>query len=255
MTEPMPKLSLLTPTYNRQAYLPLLAEAMAAQTATDYEWLVLDDSPEPVQLSGKNLTYIHMEERLSVGKKRNILAEQASGDILIHIDDDDYYGPNYAANMAKSLIEEKADMLLLSGFLCSDLRYPAHGWYLPAIKQSVGFNFGKDGPIPLDLGKLKLPLIHLCFGFSYAYTKALWQLQNFPELNAFEDREFTRQALINHKIITREDRDIDVIHTVHGGSTSNCFPQYMIPEFMIERMLPDGFAHLQRLRELVKQGL
>lgn len=249
----MVKLSLLTPTYNRQKFLPLLAEAIANQTADDFEWLVLDDTPEPVKLEGRNLKYIHEKRRMTLGEKRNVLAQESSGDILIHIDDDDCYGPQYAANMAKTLLHEKADMLMLSGFLCSDLRYSAHGWYRPIIKKGVAFKFEKEGPTPLDLAKLTIPLIHLCFGFCYAYTRELWKKNKFPEVNKFEDLDFTRSAVQGHKLFVREDRSIDVIHTVHGGSASNCFPQYLIPEFMVESLTPERLKYLHRLQVINKQ--
>ena len=36
-------LTIFTPTYNRAATLPRLYESLLSQTATDFEWLLVDD--------------------------------------------------------------------------------------------------------------------------------------------------------------------------------------------------------------------
>jgi glycosyltransferase involved in cell wall biosynthesis len=74
------------------------------------EWVIIDDSETPVtnkifDLTNKlrKLTYIKLPHRVFVGVKRNIAKEVADGDILIHMDDDDYYNRHYLSNMCASL--------------------------------------------------------------------------------------------------------------------------------------------------------
>jgi glycosyltransferase involved in cell wall biosynthesis len=64
------------------------------------EWIVLDDGTDCVkdifeEAAKKipNLRYIRLEEKKLIGAKRNILNKQAKGDILVAMDDDDYYPP------------------------------------------------------------------------------------------------------------------------------------------------------------------
>ncbi len=42
-----PLVSIITPTYQRAALLPLAWKCVASQQLTEFEWLVLDDSPSP----------------------------------------------------------------------------------------------------------------------------------------------------------------------------------------------------------------
>ena len=42
-----PKHSIITPTYQRHSMLRLQHRAISEQTERDFEWLILDDSPEP----------------------------------------------------------------------------------------------------------------------------------------------------------------------------------------------------------------
>ena len=102
----MTLLSILTPTYERHAFLPYLARMIQRQTVplTDIEWIVVDDSASslhewfadhPLQTSLQRVCYVHLPHKEPIGCKRNLTKTLAHGDYLIHMDDDDYYAPNY----------------------------------------------------------------------------------------------------------------------------------------------------------------
>ena len=62
------------------------------------EWIILDDGSDPVEdlfkdLKITNLRYIYEPEKLTIGAKRNRLNKEAKGDIIVAMDDDDYYPP------------------------------------------------------------------------------------------------------------------------------------------------------------------
>ena len=68
------------------------------------EWIVLDDGSDPVEdcFKGHNLPmlrYIREPEKQNIGKKRNRLNQEAKGEILIWMDDDDYYPPSRVAHV------------------------------------------------------------------------------------------------------------------------------------------------------------
>lgn len=95
-----PFVSILTPTYNRRKYIPILIEIYKAQTypKEKMEWLILDDGADPVQdlfeqasKEIQNILYIREPEKRCIGYKRNRLNKEAKGEILICMDDDDYY--------------------------------------------------------------------------------------------------------------------------------------------------------------------
>jgi len=62
------------------------------------EWIILDDGEDCVKdvfdgLKIPGLRYIRHEGKMLIGGKRNILNKEAKGDILVAMDDDDYYSP------------------------------------------------------------------------------------------------------------------------------------------------------------------
>lgn len=98
-----PFVSVVTPTWNRAAFLPRLLYMFRYQNypADRRELIILDDS-EQSQLAtiealtqGQperfNIRYVHHPERLALGKKRNMLNEMARGEYILCMDDDDYY--------------------------------------------------------------------------------------------------------------------------------------------------------------------
>ena len=101
-----PFVSVLTPTYNRRAFIPMLIQCYRNQTypLERMEWIIFDDGPDSVQdiFTGPltkgipNLRYIREEPtesapKLSIGAKRNRLRVEAKGDICVCMDDDDWY--------------------------------------------------------------------------------------------------------------------------------------------------------------------
>ncbi len=96
-----PFVSVLTPTYNRRRFIPYIIKSYEAQTYPKdrMEWIILDDGTDSVEdlfkgLKIPNLKYIRLNEKLLIGAKRNILHKASKGDILVSMDDDDYYLPD-----------------------------------------------------------------------------------------------------------------------------------------------------------------
>lgn len=95
--------SVVTPTYNRRKFIPTLIEIYESQTypKDNMEWIIVDDGRDKVEdlfleASKKipNIKYIYKDEKMRIGAKRNLLNNEAKGDIIIAMDDDDYYPPN-----------------------------------------------------------------------------------------------------------------------------------------------------------------
>lgn len=104
-----PFVSVLTPTYNRRKFIPTLIKCYKHQTypKNRMEWIILDDGTERVgDLFAEaakhipNIRYVAAPEgeKLLIGKKRNMLNELARGDIMVAMDDDDYYPPERVAH-------------------------------------------------------------------------------------------------------------------------------------------------------------
>ena len=105
----LPFVSLVTPTYNRRRFIPSLIRCMEQQTYPKdrMEWIVLDDGQDPVgdlfRQCSLNVRYIYSKEKLTIGEKRNKLNELAGGDIIVAIDDDDFYFPERVMSAVTAL--------------------------------------------------------------------------------------------------------------------------------------------------------
>lgn len=94
--------SVVTPTYNRRKFIPILIEIYKNQTFPKHkmEWIILDDGKDSVEdlfeyvtQELPNIRYIRSHDKLRIGAKRNLLNQEARGSIIIAMDDDDYYPP------------------------------------------------------------------------------------------------------------------------------------------------------------------
>jgi glycosyltransferase involved in cell wall biosynthesis len=72
------------------------------------EWIVLDDGSDPVEDIFKEhahklpmLRYIRETTKMTIGAKRNRLNQEAKGDIIVAMDDDDYYPPERVAHVIR----------------------------------------------------------------------------------------------------------------------------------------------------------
>ena len=101
-----PFVSVCTPTYNRRAFIPTLIKCFKQQTYPKQlmEWIIIDDGEDSVEDLFKDVEcvkYFRYEEKMTIGRKRNLMHEKSRGEILVYMDDDDYYPPdrvNHAVN-------------------------------------------------------------------------------------------------------------------------------------------------------------
>jgi glycosyltransferase involved in cell wall biosynthesis len=103
----LPFVSVCTPTFNRRPFWEYTIKCFNHQ---DYpkdkmEWIIIDDGTDKIEdlVSGiSQVKYFYYNEKMSLGKKRNIMHAKSKGDILVYMDDDDYYPPervSHAVNM------------------------------------------------------------------------------------------------------------------------------------------------------------
>ena len=98
-THAKPTVSVITPTYNRRMFLPMLIHLYQEQTYPKdlRELIILDDSPETnedlIPKNDKSIRYYYQKDKMTLGEKRNKLNELARGDVIICFDDDDYHFP------------------------------------------------------------------------------------------------------------------------------------------------------------------
>ena len=105
-----PFVSICTPTFNRRPFIPGIIQCVKNQ---DYpknkiEWVILDDGSDKIEDLVKDIPYvkyIKVENKMHLGKKRNFIHEHCIGDIIVYMDDDDYYPPTRISHAVKKLID------------------------------------------------------------------------------------------------------------------------------------------------------
>lgn len=119
-----PPVSIVTPTYNRRRFIPRLISYILSQTypLARMEWVILDDGTDsiedlvaPLRSKGLEIQYIRVGAdegpKLTVGAKRNRLHAAARGEILVCMDDDDFYSPERVAHAVSTLRSRKGAAL------------------------------------------------------------------------------------------------------------------------------------------------
>ena len=111
--ENMPRVSVLTPIYNtNHAHLRACIESILNQTYTDFEFVILNDSPENSELEklvlsygDKRIRYIKNDKNIGISKSRNKLIELARGEYIAIFDHDDISHPTRLEKQVKFLDE------------------------------------------------------------------------------------------------------------------------------------------------------
>jgi len=108
-----PFVSVCTPTFNRRPFIPIIIKCFENQTypRDKMEWIIVDDGSDKIEDLVAHLPYVkyfRYEEKMTLGKKRNITNEKAKGDIIVYMDDDDYYPPDRVKHAVERLRGSKA---------------------------------------------------------------------------------------------------------------------------------------------------
>lgn len=105
----LPFVSVCTPTFNRRPFIPSMIKCFNHQTypKDKIEWIIIDDGTDKIEDLVKhhpNVKYLKFDEKMTLGKKRNLLHENSVGDILVYMDDDDYYPPTRISHAVDMLM-------------------------------------------------------------------------------------------------------------------------------------------------------
>jgi glycosyltransferase involved in cell wall biosynthesis len=118
----LPFVSICTPTFNRRPFIPFLVKCFMEQIypRDRMEWIIVDDGTDSIIDLIENLIknynlhqikYHYYKERMLLGKKRNIMHSFCKGDIIIYMDDDDFY-PKERVSHAVEVLENNKNYLI-----------------------------------------------------------------------------------------------------------------------------------------------
>ena len=108
-----PFVSICTPTFNRRPFIPIMIKCFEHQTypKDKIEWIIVDDGTDKIEDLVSHIPqvkYFKYDEKMTLGKKRNVSNEKAKGDIIVYMDDDDYYPPERVSHAVNTLKDSKA---------------------------------------------------------------------------------------------------------------------------------------------------
>jgi hypothetical protein len=109
-----PLVSVCTPTFNRRPFIPMMFQCFKNQTypAHRIEWIIVDDGTDKIEdlvnASGiSQIQYYSLPNKMTLGEKRNYMHTHAKGNIIVYMDDDDYYPPERISHAVERLTEDK----------------------------------------------------------------------------------------------------------------------------------------------------
>jgi glycosyltransferase involved in cell wall biosynthesis len=249
----LPKVSIITPTHGRPELLRHQHDIVLAQSEQDFEWLILDDSPQPCAhfagLSDPRIKYHHQAgDKMLVSVKRNWLCQRAIAPVIAQFDDDDYYAPQYLAKMLARLERSGADITKLSGWFVWSAQLRRLGWWDTNETLGLHFTFGPEPVLNAFFNKDAPDTMKnnwLGYGFSYVFKKTMWETAPFPAVEYASDYGFVAAALEKG---CRLDHFADTaglcLHVLRKDNMSKSFPQYLLPDFLLEKLFGPASAPL-----------
>lgn len=118
MREIKPKISVVVPVYNVEAYVEKCLASLAAQTYPNMEVLVVDDTSTdgggPIcdawAARDRRFRVLHLPENQGLSAARNEGIRRAAGDYVAFVDSDDYVEPDLLETLYRALEENCADI-------------------------------------------------------------------------------------------------------------------------------------------------
>jgi O-antigen biosynthesis protein len=199
-TADMPLITCSMPTRDRRRFVPLAIHYFMCQDYPNRELIIADDGRDSVAdliPPDPRISYLRIEQPISLGAKRNLICEAARGSIVVHWDDDDWSAPHRLSVQAAALARQRADLAALSRTY----------HYQP----DVGRAWLRAYPLTLRTTR---------DGGTLCYRRSLWQRVRFPNTMIGEDTRFVRDARAHRAALGLISDDSFYIAIIHGANTS-----------------------------------
>ena len=193
-----PLVSCIMPTFNRRAWVQRAVTYFLRQDYAARELIVIDDGSEPVGSllpEDPGIRYVRLEQRASIGAKRNIGCERARGEIIAHWDDDDWFAPWRLRYQVGQLLSSDADVVGLNSLL----------YWEPQARRAWRYRYPAQAR----------PWIH---DPTFCYRRELWQHCPFPDTSQSIDTRYLWQQPL--KRVSALGDPSFYVGIIHAGNTS-----------------------------------
>lgn len=197
-----PLVSCIMPTYNRRSFVPQALRCFLRQDYAHRELIVVDDGSDPVADCIPNhpdIRYLRLDQKLTIGAKRNFACLQARGDVICHWDDDDWYPSWRIRTQVRTLVDRSAD-------LCGSSRI---FYYDAGNNRAWEYRYSAPGAAWVA-------------GSTLAYRKDCWEQHKFTDVQVGEDSRFVWSAA--KKVVADLADSTLCVAMLHAGNTSRKEP-------------------------------
>lgn len=186
------------PTADRRAFVPGAIACFLEQDYGPKELVIVDDGVDPVAdlvPAGEPVRYLRAERGTSLGGKRNLACAAASGEIILHFDDDDWSAPHRIGAQVELLERSGADACGSRRLLYLDL--------------------GRD-----RAWRYEHPLVDPAWvaGNTLCYRIETWRRRPFRDVGVGEDAAFLLERPALRTAVVADERL--VVGTIHPANTS-----------------------------------
>jgi hypothetical protein len=188
------------------------------------------------------------------------MLERATGEIIMHFDDDDYYGPTYVETMVAAL--EECDFVKLSGWFLYKPEEDFFAYWHQSFVAPYHYVVAPDKPILVistqSFAEHAVDDFSWGYGFTYAYRSHVRDVARLKEDFCHNAENNLMQAVRNHgqfKARHFVDKRGIVLHVIHNGNASLCYPQQYLPANLLQQIFgEDMVAHLDAIRKIIQSS-
>ena len=199
----LPNVSIVCITHNRRVFMPIMKYSYMIQSYPEekLELVIVDDGDDCIEdtlIGVPNVTYVRLNEKRTVGEKRNIGISKAMYDIIAFMDDDDVYPNN-------SILERAAMMLKTPSKEC------AFCSIIPCYDIMNYSSFMNAPPIDIEMSERVSEA-------SLIFTKKFWEERNFSDVQVAEGDAFIRGREHMCREISPQEVIVSLVHSKNTSS-------------------------------------
>lgn len=236
--EDLPDVSIVCITSDRRIFMPILKYSYMIQSYPEekLELIIVDDGEDSIEdtlIGVPNVVYIKLDEKTSVGEKRNIGISKAMYDIVTFMDDDDIYPNN-------SVLERVAMMLKSPSKEC------AFCTVIPCYDISKYSSFMNAPPI-------QLPMSQRVSEATMVFTKKFWEERKFEHTQIAEGDAFIHGREHMCRELSPQEIIVSLVHSKNTSSRKT--PEFKEPNGCHFGFNEKLFAMVSEIGEKLKENL
>lgn len=227
-----PRISIILPVYNTQAYLKQAIDSVVNQSYDDVELIAINDASTDDSLSvlksyaanDKRIRLIDLKENQGLGRVRNLGMVQASGNYFVFLDSDDFLEPNALQILNDHILKKPDTQVFVYGFNTCNAKGTVLKTRIPARPDK------SLSETPFSLAMLGRKGFEP-FAWVYMVKRTFIEKHSiaFAEGIFFEDIQFSTQILYHAQKVARVDKAL-YNYRKHGVSITGCSSKQKIDD-------------------------